>query len=91
MKETNLLKTLPPMKGPSWLVTGCWLAGWQADCCMCVRVGTAGDKPCSSLLPIRVPGLKNNSPIVAHKSKPLNAVSNSIPVFDCGAVAITLA
>lgn len=77
------------MRGPSWLAD--WLvAGWLAGWCMCVRVGTAGDKPCSSLLAIRVSGLKNNFPIVAHKSNPLNAVSNSIPIFDCGAVAITL-
>ena len=61
-----------PWRAPAGWMTGCWLAGWQADWCMCVRVGTAGDKPRSSLLPIRVPGLKNNFPIVARKSKTLN-------------------
>lgn len=89
MKETNLLKTLPSVRGPSWLAD--WLpagmagslAGWLAGC-LCVRVGTAGDKPRSSLLAIRVSGLKNNSPTDAHKSKALNAVSDSTPIFGCG-------
>lgn len=85
MKETNWLKTLPSMRGPSWLAD-CLLAAWQAGW----SVVTADDKPYSSVLAIIVRGLKNNFPIVAHKSKSLNAVSNSIPIFDCGAIAITL-
>lgn len=85
MKETNWLKTLPSMRGPSWLAD-CLLAAWQPDWSVVI----VDDEPYSSLLAIRVLGLKNNFPIVTHKSKSLNAVSNSIPIFHCGVIAITL-
>lgn len=44
---------------------------------MYVRVAPAGDKACSSLLPISASHLKNNFLVVARKSKLLNAVCSS--------------
>lgn len=79
MKETNWLKTLPSMRGPSCLAD-CLLTAWLAGYWwMCVRVGTAGDKACSSLLSIRASDLRNNFLVVARKSKLLTAVSS--PIF----------
>lgn len=72
-------KCFLPWGAPAVWLTACWLLGWQADWWMCVRVGTAGDKACSSLLSIRASDLRNNFLVVAHKSKLLTAVSS--PIF----------
>lgn len=70
-------KRFLPWGAPAVWLTACRLLGWQAHWWMYVRVGIAGDKACSSLLPISASHLKNNFLVVARKSKLLNAVSSS--------------
>lgn len=65
------------MRAPSCLADAFRLLAWQADWWMYVRVGTAGDKACASLLPISGSHLENNFLVVAPQSKLLNAVSSS--------------